>query len=75
MRRWFRAYQQACTRKWEIVTNRDDLKDPGHQRRRLLQAGVGAAAAIIVTLPVFLLTIVIQREILTGMTTGGVKGG
>ena len=34
-----------------------------------------AAAAIIVTLPVLLLTIVIQREILTGMTAGGVKGG
>ncbi len=34
-----------------------------------------AAAAIIVTLPVLLLTIVIQKEILTGMTAGGVKGG
>jgi multiple sugar transport system permease protein len=34
-----------------------------------------AAAAIVVTLPVLLLTIVIQKEILTGMTTGGVKGG
>jgi multiple sugar transport system permease protein len=34
-----------------------------------------AAAAIIVTLPVLLLTIVIQKEILTGMTAGGIKGG
>ena len=34
-----------------------------------------AAAAIIVTLPVLLLTIIIQKEILTGMTAGGVKGG
>ena len=34
-----------------------------------------AAAAIVVTLPVLLLTIVIQKEILTGMTAGGVKGG
>ena len=34
-----------------------------------------AAAAIIVTLPVLLLTIVIQKEILTGMAAGGVKGG
>jgi len=34
-----------------------------------------AAAAIIVTVPVLLLTIVIQKEILTGMTAGGVKGG
>jgi hypothetical protein len=33
-----------------------------------------AAAAIVVTLPVLLLTIVIQKEILTGMTAGGVKG-
>lgn len=34
-----------------------------------------AAAAIIVTLPVLLLTIVIQKEIVTGLTAGGVKGG
>jgi multiple sugar transport system permease protein len=34
-----------------------------------------AAAAIIVTLPVLLLTIVIQREIVAGLTHGGVKGG
>ena len=34
-----------------------------------------AAAAIVVTLPVLLLTIVIQKEILTGMAAGGVKGG
>jgi multiple sugar transport system permease protein len=34
-----------------------------------------AAAAIIVTLPVLLLTIVIQKEIVTGLTQGSVKGG
>jgi ABC-type glycerol-3-phosphate transport system permease component len=34
-----------------------------------------AAAAIIVTLPVLLLKIVIQKEILTGMAAGGVKRG
>jgi multiple sugar transport system permease protein len=34
-----------------------------------------ASAAIIVTLPVLLLTIVIQKEIVAGLTHGGVKGG
>jgi multiple sugar transport system permease protein len=34
-----------------------------------------AAAAIIVTLPVLLLTILIQKEIVVGLTAGGVKGG
>ena len=34
-----------------------------------------AAAAIVVTLPVLLLTIVIQKEIVAGLTHGGVKGG
>jgi multiple sugar transport system permease protein len=34
-----------------------------------------AAAAIIVTLPVLLLTIFIQKEIVTGMTAGSIKGG
>jgi len=33
-----------------------------------------AAAAIIVTLPVLLLTILIQKEIVVGLTHGGVKG-
>ena len=33
-----------------------------------------AAAAIVVTLPVLLLTIVIQKEIVVGLTHGGVKG-
>jgi multiple sugar transport system permease protein len=33
-----------------------------------------AAAAIVVTLPVLLLTIVIQKEIAVGLTHGGVKG-
>ena len=33
-----------------------------------------AAAAIIVTLPVLLLTIFIQKEIVAGLTHGGVKG-
>jgi multiple sugar transport system permease protein len=34
-----------------------------------------AAAAIIVTLPVLLLTIIIQKEIVVGLTAGGIKGG
>jgi multiple sugar transport system permease protein len=34
-----------------------------------------AAAALIVTLPVLVLTIFIQREIVAGLTAGGVKGG
>src|SRR5947209_2191655 len=34
-----------------------------------------AAAAIVVTLPVLLLTIAIQKEIVVGLTHGGVKGG
>ena len=34
-----------------------------------------AAAAIVVTLPVLLLTMFIQKEIVAGMTAGGVKGG
>jgi multiple sugar transport system permease protein len=33
-----------------------------------------AAAAIVVTVPVLLLTILIQKEIVTGLTHGGVKG-
>ena len=36
--------------------------------------GALAAAAIVVTLPVLLLTIVIQKEIVAGLTHGGVKG-
>jgi multiple sugar transport system permease protein len=34
-----------------------------------------AAAALLVTLPVLILTVVVQREIVTGLTAGGVKGG
>ena len=34
-----------------------------------------AAAALVVTLPVLILTIFVQREILTGLTAGGIKGG
>jgi multiple sugar transport system permease protein len=34
-----------------------------------------AAAAIIVTLPVLVFTIIIQKEIVVGLTAGGVKGG
>ncbi len=34
-----------------------------------------AAAALIVTLPVLLLTLLMQREIVAGLTAGGVKGG
>ncbi|HEV2957576.1 MAG TPA: carbohydrate ABC transporter permease, partial [Xanthobacteraceae bacterium] len=32
-----------------------------------------AAAALLVTLPVLVLTVAIQREIVTGLTAGGVK--
>lgn len=34
-----------------------------------------AAAALIVTLPVLVLTVVIQKEIVSGLTAGSVKGG
>jgi multiple sugar transport system permease protein len=34
-----------------------------------------AAAALLVTLPVLLLTLLMQREIVAGLTAGGVKGG
>lgn len=34
-----------------------------------------AAAALLVTAPVLVLTLVIQREIVAGLTAGGVKGG
>jgi len=34
-----------------------------------------AAAALIVTAPVLLLTLLMQKEIVAGLTTGGVKGG
>ena len=34
-----------------------------------------AAAALVVTLPVLVLTLVAQRQIVAGLTTGGVKGG
>ena len=34
-----------------------------------------AAAALVVTLPVLLLTTLIQKEIVAGLTQGGVKGG
>jgi multiple sugar transport system permease protein len=34
-----------------------------------------AAAALIVTLPVLILTVVIQKEIVSGLTAGSVKGG
>ncbi len=40
-----------------------------------LSWGPLAAAAIVVTLPVLLLTIFIQKEIAAGLTAGGVKGG
>jgi len=33
-----------------------------------------AAAALVVTLPVLLLTVFVQRQIVTGMTAGGMKG-
>jgi multiple sugar transport system permease protein len=34
-----------------------------------------AASALIVTLPVLILTIFAQKEIVAGLTAGGVKGG
>lgn len=34
-----------------------------------------AAAALVVTAPVLLLTLLMQKEIIAGLTTGGVKGG
>ena len=34
-----------------------------------------AAAALLVTLPVLILTVIIQREIVSGLAAGGVKGG
>jgi ABC-type maltose transport system permease subunit len=36
---------------------------------------INKPAAIVVTLPVLLLTIVIQKQIVVGLTAGGVKGG
>jgi multiple sugar transport system permease protein len=40
-----------------------------------LSWGPLAAAALVVTLPVLILTIFVQREIVAGLTAGGVKGG
>ena len=40
-----------------------------------LSWGPLAAAAIVVTLPVLILTVAIQREIVGGLTAGGIKGG
>jgi multiple sugar transport system permease protein len=40
-----------------------------------LSWGPLAAAALVVTLPVLILTVLIQREIVGGMAAGGVKGG
>jgi multiple sugar transport system permease protein len=34
-----------------------------------------AASALIVTLPVLILTIICQKEIVAGLTAGGLKGG
>jgi multiple sugar transport system permease protein len=34
-----------------------------------------AAAALLVTLPVLILTLIMQKEIVAGLTAGGVKGG
>jgi multiple sugar transport system permease protein len=34
-----------------------------------------SAAALLVTLPVLLLTLVAQKQIVAGLTAGGVKGG
>jgi multiple sugar transport system permease protein len=40
-----------------------------------LSWGRAAAAALIVTLPVLLLTVFAQRQIVAGLTAGAVKGG
>ena len=40
-----------------------------------LSWGPLAAAALIVTLPVLVLTVVAQRQIVAGLTAGAVKGG
>jgi multiple sugar transport system permease protein len=40
-----------------------------------LSWGPLAAAALVVTLPVLILTIFVQREIVAGLVAGGVKGG
>ena len=40
-----------------------------------LSWGPLAAAALIVTLPVLVLTMFAQRQIVAGLTAGGVKGG
>ena len=40
-----------------------------------LSWGPLAAAALVVTLPVLILTIFVQREIVAGLAAGGVKGG
>jgi multiple sugar transport system permease protein len=39
-----------------------------------LSFGTMAASALLVTLPTFLLAIVMQRQIVTGLTAGGIKG-
>jgi len=39
-----------------------------------LSWGPVAAAALVVTLPSLLLTIFVQRDIVTGLAAGGVKG-
>ncbi len=60
----------------------DRLPNPGETRIghsfSMTPGGKGAnqalaAAAIVVTLPVLLLTIFIQKEIVAGLTAGGVK--
>ena len=40
-----------------------------------LSWGPLAAAALLVTLPVLLLTVLVQRDIVGGLTAGAVKGG
>jgi multiple sugar transport system permease protein len=40
-----------------------------------LSWGPLAAAALIVTFPVLLLTVLAQRQIVAGLTAGAVKGG
>jgi multiple sugar transport system permease protein len=40
-----------------------------------LSWGPLSAAAIVVTLPVLIMTIALQRQIIAGLTAGGVKGG
>ena len=48
---------------------------PAQRGGAILIAGPLAAAALLVTLPVLLLTVVAQRQIVAGLSAGGLKDG